>query len=212
MTFRAIRGSATGDGAAWPDRGGGLAVAAVGLLAAGCSAVTPARRAAAPVAAPAAPRSDADSFGAPAQADQVKAGGTLVMALSAEPDQLDPTLSRSLYSRYVFHAMCEKLYDVDQYAQIVPQLATALPTVSRRRQDGHHPGARGRRSSPTATPFDAAAVKSTFERNLTLDGSGRKSELGPITSVEAPDAKTVVVTLSKRRSPRSPPRWPTGPA
>ena len=54
-----------------------------------------------------------DYFGVPAQADQVKTGGALVMALSAEPDQLDPSLSRSLYSRYVFNAMCQKLYDVD---------------------------------------------------------------------------------------------------
>ena len=52
------------------------------------------------------------------------------VALSADPDKLDPTLSRSLYSRYVFHTMCEKLYDLGPDAKIVPQLATALPTIS----------------------------------------------------------------------------------
>ncbi len=69
-------------------------------------------------------------FGDPADAAQVKQGGTLTVALSADPDKLDPTLSRSLYSRYVFHTMCEKLYDLGPDAKIVPQLATALPTVS----------------------------------------------------------------------------------
>src|SRR5262245_29751475 len=71
-----------------------------------------------------------DVFGDPADAAQVKQGGTLTVALSADPDKLDPSLSRSLYSRYVFHTMCEKLYDLGPDAKIVPQLATALPKVS----------------------------------------------------------------------------------
>ena len=117
MTFRAIRGSRPGTTRRGLTVG---AVAAVGFLAAGCSAVTPAQNgsgAGAGGSASASGSADADSFGTPASADQVKNGGTLVMALSAEPDQLDPTLSRSLYSRYVFNAMCEKLYDVDQSAR-----------------------------------------------------------------------------------------------
>ena len=124
MTFRATRGPRPVTARRGLTVG---AVAAVGLLAAGCSAVTPAEQGSGASGSASGAAVDADSFGTPAQADQVKAGGTLVMALSAEPDQLDPTLSRSLYSRYVFHAMCEKLYDVDQSARIVPQLATALP-------------------------------------------------------------------------------------
>src|SRR3954469_10680599 len=71
-----------------------------------------------------------DSFGALPAASAVKDGGTLVMALSAEPDFLDPTLAASLYSRYVFSAMCEKLYDLDKDVHIVPQLAKSLPQVS----------------------------------------------------------------------------------
>ena len=101
----------------------GVAVTASSMIAA-CSSVTPAGGGGGVVSA------TADTFGAAAQAGDVKPGGKLVMALSAEPDQLDPTLSRSLYSRYVFSAMCEKLYDVDAQSHIVPQLATALPAVS----------------------------------------------------------------------------------
>jgi len=173
---------------------GGVALAVASLV--GCSSVTPASGGGAgPSGSP-----NADSFGAPAKAGAVKAGGALVMALSAEPDQLDPTLSRSLYSRYVFHAMCEKLYDVDEQANIVPQLATALPTVADGGKTVTIP-VRENVKFADGTPFDAAAVKSTFERNLTLSGSGRKSELGPITSVDAPDARTVVVHLKQPFAP-----------
>lgn len=141
-----------------------------------------------------------DSFGSPADPAAVQDGGTLTMALSAEPDQLDPTQSRSLYSRYVFHTMCEKLYDVDQDTAIVPQLATALPEVSPDGLTVTIPVREGVRFAD-GTPFDAAAVATTFQRNLTLPTSGRRSELGPVTSVEAPDPTTVVVRLSAPFAP-----------
>ncbi len=171
----------------------GVAVTASSMIAA-CSSVTPAGGGGGGVSA------TADTFGAAAQAGDVKPGGKLVMALSAEPDQLDPTLSRSLYSRYVFSAMCEKLYDVDAQSHIVPQLATALPAVSDGGKTVTIPVRDGVKFAD-GTPFDAAAVKSTFERNLTLSGSGRKSELGPITSVDATDARTVVVHLKESFAP-----------
>ena len=59
----------------------------------------------------------------------MKQGGTLTVALSAEPDKLDPTLSRSLYSRYVFNAICEKLYDVDEQT---PRSCRSSPPRCRR--------------------------------------------------------------------------------
>ncbi|MEV1332106.1 ABC transporter substrate-binding protein [Micromonospora costi] len=141
-----------------------------------------------------------DSFGTPADPAAVKDGGTLVIALSAEPDALDPTLSRSLYSRYVFQAMCQKLYDVDEKAQVVPQLATALPTTS---GDGKTVTIPLRQDAKFAdgTQFDAAAVKATLERHLTNDRSARKSELGPIDAVDTPDAHTVVIRLKQPFAP-----------
>jgi len=181
----------------------GLIIGAVVLIASfatGCSAVKPAAAGASGADAASNGSAGGDSFGVPAVAGEVKDGGKLVMALSAEPDRLDPTLSRSLYSRYVFNAMCEKLYDVDAQARIVPQLATALPKVS----DGGKTVTISVREGvkfADGTAFDAAAVKSTFERNLTLKESGRKSELGPITAVDAPDARTVVVHLKEAFAP-----------
>ena len=141
-----------------------------------------------------------NSFGSPADAAEVKPGGKLTIALSAEPDRLDPSLSRSLYSRYVFQAMCEKLYDVDEQAKVVPQLATALPTIS---ADGKtvtiplRPGVK----FADGTVFNAAAVKTTLDRDLTLPESARKSELGPIASVDATDAQTVTIHLKTPFAP-----------
>jgi peptide/nickel transport system substrate-binding protein len=141
-----------------------------------------------------------EAFGSPAEASQVKEGGTLTVALSAEPDMLDPTQSRSLYSRYVFQAMCQKLYDVDQDARVVPQLATALPEVS----DGGRTVTMSLRTGvkfADGTAFDSAAVKTTLQRHLTLDTSGRVTDLGPITTIDTPDASTVVVHLRQPFAP-----------
>ena len=141
-----------------------------------------------------------DVFGNPADAAQVKQGGTLTVALSADPDKLDPTLSRSLYSRYVFHTMCEKLYDLGPDAKIVPQLATALPTIAADGLSLTIPLKQGVKFADGGT-LDSNAVKISINRGLTLAGSGRKSELGPITSVETPDPNTVVIKLSKPFAP-----------
>ena len=141
-----------------------------------------------------------DSFGTPADPAAVQQGGTLTVALSAEPDLLDPTQSRSLYSRYVFHTMCEKLYDVDETTAIVPQLAAAMPEVSPDGLTVTIPVREGIRFAD-GTPLDAAAVVTTFERNLTLPTSGRRSELGTVTSVQASGPNTVVVSLSAPFAP-----------
>ena len=39
----------------------------------------------------------------------LKNGGTLTIALDADPDALDPTLARTFVGRMVFLDMCEKL-------------------------------------------------------------------------------------------------------
>ena len=123
---------------------------------------------------------------------ELEQGGDLTMGLSAEPDQLDPTTSSSLYTRYVMSAICEKLYDIDAEGDLVPQLAAKLPTLS----DG------GRRVTiplrtgiefADGTPFDAAAVRTTLLRHLNKDDSARAAELGPITDITAPDDSTVVL-------------------
>ena len=49
---------------------------------------------------------------------------TLRVGLAEDPDVLDPTLARSFVGRVVFAGLCDKLFDIDEKLQIVPQLAT----------------------------------------------------------------------------------------
>ena len=49
---------------------------------------------------------------------------TLRFGLAEDPDVLDPTLARTFVGRVVFAALCDKLFDVDEKLNIVPQLAT----------------------------------------------------------------------------------------
>ncbi|MHA7292388.1 ABC transporter substrate-binding protein [Arthrobacter sp. HLT1-21] len=127
-------------------------------------------------------------------------GGDLVMALSAEPDRLDPTTSSSLYTRYVMQTMCQKLYDIDAAGELIPQLATGLPEVS---DDGLTVSIPVREDAVFAdgTAFNAEAVRKTIDRHLNLEGSSRASELGPITSIEATDEYTVEITYETPFAP-----------
>ena len=49
---------------------------------------------------------------------------TLRIGLREDPDILDPTLARTFVGRIVFAALCDKLFDIDEKLEIVPQLAT----------------------------------------------------------------------------------------
>jgi peptide/nickel transport system substrate-binding protein len=146
------------------------------------------------------PRDSDDVMTAPIGDKKVVEGGDLVMALSAEPDRLDPTTSSSLYTRYVMQTMCQKLYDIDEKGEIVPQLATDLPEVS---ADGLTVTIPVRQDAVFAdgTPMTADAVRGTIDRGLNLEGSSRKSELGPITGITAPDDAHVEITYSTPFAP-----------
>jgi peptide/nickel transport system substrate-binding protein len=160
-----------------------VATAAASLALAACSSIdTPAGPAA------------ATSAGA------AKAGGTLVVALSDEPDALDPTTGRTLVGRSVFTSICEKLYDIDGSLTIVPQLAAALPKVS---ADGKTVTITLRQGVKFAdgTAMDAAAVKTSLDRDRTLETSARKSELSSVKDVTVSDPSTVVLTLNEPFAP-----------
>jgi peptide/nickel transport system substrate-binding protein len=127
-------------------------------------------------------------------------GGDLVMALSAEPDRLDPTTSSSLYTRYVMETMCQKLYDIDSDGQIVPMLATELPTVSDDELTVSFP-VRTDAVFADGTPLDADAVVTTLQRGLDKEDSSRRSELGPITGITAVGDDTVEIDYSEPFAP-----------
>jgi peptide/nickel transport system substrate-binding protein len=124
---------------------------------------------------------------------------TLRVGLAEDPDVLDPSLARSFVGRIVFSSLCDKLFDVDEKLNIVPQLATSYEwsadskalTMKLRQGVTFHDGEK----------FDAAAVKFNIERHKTLPGSNRRGELSPVTSVDVIDPSTVRLNLSAPFSP-----------
>ena len=58
----------------------------------------------------------------------VHAQTTLRIGLAEDPDMLDPTLGRTYVGRIVFSAFCDKLFDIDEKLNIVPQLALSHET------------------------------------------------------------------------------------
>ncbi len=138
---------------------------------------------------------------ASASARPAKEGGTLVIGLTAgEPDVLDPSLARTFSGREVFLTFCEKLYDLNAKAQIVPQLAAALPTISKDKLTVTIPLRKGIRFND-GTPFNADAVVKTLQRDQTLKGSTRASEISPVSDVAASGAYKVVIHLKAPYSP-----------
>ncbi len=127
-------------------------------------------------------------------------GGILRVALSAEPDKLDPTLARTLVGRTVFNAICEKLYDVDEKLALVPQLAAELPQFS---TDGLTITIRLRTGVKFADgeTMDAAAVKTSLDRHKSLTGSARTSELTSVAGVEVVDPATVAIKMTTPFTP-----------
>jgi peptide/nickel transport system substrate-binding protein len=124
---------------------------------------------------------------------------TLRIGLAEDPDALDPSLARTFVGRLVFAGLCDKLFDIDEKLNIVPQLATGYEwsadgkalTIKLRQGVTFHDGEK----------MDAAAVKYSIERHKTIPGSNRRGELAPVSSVDVVDASTVRLNLSAPFSP-----------
>src|SRR5215475_2272257 len=124
---------------------------------------------------------------------------TLKIGLAEDPDILDPTLARTYVGRIVFASICDKLFDIDEKLNIVPQLALSHETSA----DGKavtiklRPGVKFQ----DGEPLDAKAAKYSLDRHLTLKGSYRKPEIGIIDSVEVVDPLTIALHLKAPFSP-----------
>ncbi|MDB5906982.1 MAG: transporter substrate-binding protein [Massilia sp.] len=124
---------------------------------------------------------------------------TLRIGLAEDPDVLDPTLARSMVGRFVFASLCDKLVDIDEKLNIVPQLATSYQwspdnkvlTLKLRHGVTFHDGEK----------FDAAAVKFNLERAKNLPGSSRKGEMAPVESIQVVDDYTVRLNLASPFAP-----------
>ncbi len=117
---------------------------------------------------------------------------TLRIALRQDLDSLDPALATTYVSRIVYAGLCDKLLDINEKLEIVPQLATSWEWSDDKTLVLH---LRAGVTFQNGEPFDAAAVKYTLERYLTMTGSFRRSELAAIDHVEVVDPATVRIAL-----------------
>src|SRR5437762_9138792 len=97
---------------------------------------------------------------------------TLRIGLAEDADVLDPTMARTFVGRIVFAGLCDKLFDLDEKLNIVPQLATGYEwskdnkalTLKLRQGVTFHDGEK----------MDAEAVKFSLDRHKNLQGSNRR--------------------------------------
>ncbi|HYW64350.1 MAG TPA: ABC transporter substrate-binding protein [Bradyrhizobium sp.] len=124
---------------------------------------------------------------------------TLRVGLAEDPDMLDPTLGRTYVGRIVFASFCDKLFDIDEKLNIVPQLALSHETSA----DGKEVTIKLRPNVKfhDGEPLEADAVKFSIERHLTMTGSFRKPELATVDRVEVVDPLTVKLMLKVPFSP-----------
>ncbi len=122
----------------------------------------------------------------------------LRIGLREDPDQLDPSLARTYVGRIVFAALCDKLFDINEKLEIVPQLATAHAwedpktlLITLRSGVRFHDG----------EPMDAEAVRYSLMRHLTMPGSFRRGEINSMESVEVVNPTQVRVRLKEAFAP-----------
>src|SRR5690625_4561539 len=125
---------------------------------------------------------------------------TIVIGLDSDPPQLDPHKSSAGVDRQVYHSVFNKLIEIDENWEFVPQLATSWEesddgltyTLELRDDVTFHDG----------TKFDAEAVKFNFERMLDPDfGSARAAEINSVDKVEVVDEFTVKIILKEPYAP-----------
>jgi peptide/nickel transport system substrate-binding protein len=97
---------------------------------------------------------------------------TLRIGLAEDPDVLDPSIGRTYVGRIVFASLCDKLFDIDEKLNIVPQLALSYETSA----DGK-------------------------EMTIKLPTSFRKPELAALDHVDVVDPLTVRLVLKMPFSP-----------
>ena len=129
----------------------------------------------------------------------VHAQTTLRIGLAEDPDVLDPSIARTYVGRIVFSAFCDKLFDIDEKLNIVPQLALSHETSA----DGKEmtiklrPGVKFH----DGEPFNAEAAKFSLDRHLTLPTSFRKPELAAVDHVDVVDPLAIKIVLKTPYSP-----------
>ncbi len=135
----------------------------------------------------------------PGPAEAQKRGGTLTIVRPTDPVSLDPNLETTAPGAWVYFNMLEGLLTLDDKMQVKPSLATSWEIMSptkvrfKLRPDvKFHDG----------TPFNAAAVKFTFDRALKGNPPARWASLaGSLSGAEVVDDLTVDVVTKEPYGP-----------
>jgi peptide/nickel transport system substrate-binding protein len=126
---------------------------------------------------------------------QSKYGGVLVVGIvGGDPGALDPTTNGALSAIEIYNSFCERLYDFDGKSRVVPELAAALPVISKDKRTYTIPLRHGIEFND-GTPFNAQAVVTTLQRDLD------NGQLAEVDSVTAPEPDKVVIHLSAPFTP-----------
>src|SRR5690606_2498828 len=120
---------------------------------------------------------------------------TLTMAMSAQPDTLDPQVTAATAAFQVSKSIYDTLIEVDRSGNLVPALASSyevsadgLTYTFELAQAAFHDG----------SAFGADDVVATLDRIRAAEtASPRATEFGAIVAVEAQGPRSVVVTLSE---------------
>src|SRR5918996_6528892 len=128
-----------------------------------------------------------------------KRGGTLTIVRPTDPVSLDPQLETTAPGAWVYYNMLEPLLTLDDKMQVKPALATSYevmsPTKVRfklRPNVKFHDG----------TPFNAEAVKFTFDRALKGTPPARWASLaGSLSHAEVVDNLTVDIVTKEPYGP-----------
>jgi peptide/nickel transport system substrate-binding protein len=127
------------------------------------------------------------------------AQSTLRIGLAEDPDILDPSLGRTYVGRIVFASFCDKLFDIDEKLNVVPQLALSFAMGD----DGKEVVIKLRPNVKfnDGEAFDAEAAKFSLDRHVSLPTSFRKPELAALDRVEVVDPLTIKLVLKAPFSP-----------
>jgi peptide/nickel transport system substrate-binding protein len=125
-------------------------------------------------------------------------GSVLRMGMAEDTDLMDPTLSRTYVGRIMFAGLCDKLVDINQKLEIVPQLATGYEWPDSKTLVLH---LRQGVKFQDGTAMDAASVKYSLDRHLTMEGSTRRGEIASMDHAEVVDPSTVRIVLKSPSSP-----------
>lgn len=141
-----------------------------------------------------------DQKASKAQAGTRQDKNTLTIGLDDDPPQMDPHKSTAAVDRQVYQSIYNKLIDINEKMEFVPELATKWSvsddgqtyTFNLRKNVLFHDG----------TPFNAEAVKFNFERMLDPKfGSPRLSEINLIDHIKVVDDHTIQIHLKKPYAP-----------